>query len=400
MPTGPCWRSIGVVAFLVTLLACDKVPSDAVQKCSAAQVFPGHVKTDILFVVDDSGSMAVEQANIAANFSSFINRLSASAVKNDFQIAITTTSVDRNSGATPPAQVTTFASGPNQNQPYPAGALVRVDATGHQITTGPGRILTAGSPTLVPDFVQNVNVGTDGSGKEQPLRAAKLALSEPLLGAANAGFLRPGARLAIVFVTDDDDCSDPGNAGTAIVANTAEGTTCENQAEAVQDFVAFLQGPIAGESRNTFVGMIASFDPTTLDPQICDVPNSTNKSEFPATRLKAFANAFGANGIQASICDASFAAALENFATAITSDTLPLDGTPADWRMLVASVTKAGGTTVPCRIVPSDASQSDRTTADAIYSPPQAGSPASLTFQGNCALSPGDVIDVKVVCAG
>jgi type IV pilus biogenesis protein CpaD/CtpE len=34
---------------------CDTVPTEAIQDCSQSAVFAGHVKTDILFVVDDSG---------------------------------------------------------------------------------------------------------------------------------------------------------------------------------------------------------------------------------------------------------------------------------------------------------------------------------------------------------
>jgi len=38
-------------------------------------------RTDILFVVDDSGSMEDEQQNLAANFDAFIERLAASPAR-------------------------------------------------------------------------------------------------------------------------------------------------------------------------------------------------------------------------------------------------------------------------------------------------------------------------------
>src|SRR5512139_1497667 len=70
---------------------CDDVPADAVTNCQAVGV--ASARTDILFVVDDSGSMQEEQANLAANFDAFIAQLAALPVSNDYQIGITTTSV-------------------------------------------------------------------------------------------------------------------------------------------------------------------------------------------------------------------------------------------------------------------------------------------------------------------
>ncbi len=73
--------------------ACDDVPGDALENCSASQVVPGAVATDILFVIDDSGSMSEEQATLQAGLSAFITALDASPIANDFQIGVTTTSV-------------------------------------------------------------------------------------------------------------------------------------------------------------------------------------------------------------------------------------------------------------------------------------------------------------------
>src|SRR5207248_7519381 len=106
------------------------------------------------------------------------------------------------------------------------------------------RILDKGSSTLAADFKANVRVGVDGSGKEQPFQAARLALSDRLLD-TNAGFLRDGARLAIIFLTDEDDCSD----SKAPFATTND--SCHQKAtkdasppilDTVDDFAAFLLG--------------------------------------------------------------------------------------------------------------------------------------------------------------
>jgi hypothetical protein len=88
------------------------------------------------------------------------------------------------------------------------------------------------TPAALPDFVQHVActsaAGVGGCGFERPLEAARFALSptaptswtapgyaSPMLAdgrspngdGANAGFLRDGSLLAVLFVTDEDDCS-------------------------------------------------------------------------------------------------------------------------------------------------------------------------------------------------
>ena len=52
----------------------------------------GCAKIDILFVVDDSGSMAQEQANLTTNFPQFISVIEQSGL--DYRVAVTTTGVD------------------------------------------------------------------------------------------------------------------------------------------------------------------------------------------------------------------------------------------------------------------------------------------------------------------
>lgn len=404
-------RTRGIaIAALAALSGCgaiDSVPAGAVTECQVETLVPGAVKTDILFVVDDSGSMNVEQDNLAANFQSFIDELSASTAKDEFQIGITTTSVDRNVAGTGGVTTvsSTFAAStnecavghPNTGNSYPAGALVAVDASGRQIASGPGRILAAGSATLTQDFIRNIRVGVCGSGKEQGLRAARLALSEPLLSGANAGFLRPGAKLAVIVVSDDDDCSDPGDGqGHPLVQPDQEGATCEQHAESVDDFFQFLEGPIGGEVRDVVVAAIASVDPTSLQPAVCTVPNRTpaGSSEFGATRYADLIGRLGPKATIASICSASFADTLKQIAGLIASQTIPLSGTPADWRLLDVSVERAGGGATAC--VVSDGAGAG---ADALYIPPGSGRPAQLTFQNACQLDVGDQVHVQVLCA-
>ncbi len=379
--------------------SCDTVPSRAVTSCELSIASP---KTDILFVVDDSGSMNPIQDNLKASFGAFIDRLAASPVRNDYQIGITTTSVDR--VETNNVVYSTFAPltnecspPPNVGLPFPAGALVSVsgpdDPTQRlQSTTGGTRILSAASLTsaeLVAAFQQNVQVGVCGSGKEQGLRAARLAVSDRIDDGANAGFLRPGARLVVVIVSNDDDCSDPKTPPG--VPYPAEGTNCENGSEPVQDFVDFFRGSIAGENRPAMVATIVPLVPAAGGGW---QPGACGSSEFAGTRYKAFADAFGAQGFLDSVCNASFQDTLVRIASAISQE-VPLAAEPADWRLLTVSVEKPDGTQIPCR-VDADAGSSP----DVVYSPPTSTRPPALDFSGSCTLQAGDRIAVKLLCAG
>ncbi len=388
-----------VLALLGGCGACDTPPERAVTVCEG--VAPASPKTDILFVVDDSGSMGEEQANLAQNFQTFIATLAASPVRNDFQIGVTTTSVDQPLDAV--TTRTTFNVGPNAGQPYPAGALVAVDASGRYVSSP--RILRGDSPTLVADFQANVNVGTYGSGKEQGLRAALLAVTDRVADGQNAGFLRPEARLVLIVVSDEDDCSDPyqpphvvgnpdqchdpgvKNLGGAIPAGPT-------QVRAVDEYLAdFTTLPLGGEVREVLVAAVVGVDqagnPAFGAGSGC--PTAFDGGD----RYKLFAAGFGARGLLDSICDASFASTLEAIATLINQQ-VPLGQTPADWRLLEVSVTKPDGTRVGCRVgVAPDPG------ADVIYEPPTASRPATLNFQGPaCTLVPGDRVDLRMLCAG
>jgi hypothetical protein len=122
---------------------------------------------DILFVVDNSGSMLDDQELLAANFSSFF----AAALADrgiDFQLGVTTTDV-----LSPDAA---------------AGRLV-------------GPVLDRRTPDLEEAFATQVRVGADGSGMELGLEALRLALEDP----DAQGLIRDEAALSVVFVTDEED---------------------------------------------------------------------------------------------------------------------------------------------------------------------------------------------------
>ena len=133
-------------------------------------------KVDLLFVVDNSGSMSPYQEAIATNFAAFMTYANAQQV--DYHIAVTTTDV---------------GSGTEQ------GRFVPLDNPGL-------RVLTPETPNVDAAFADNINVGTHAFD-EQGFEGAYLALNPNMLQSHNQGFLRDDALLSIIVVSDEPDQS-------------------------------------------------------------------------------------------------------------------------------------------------------------------------------------------------
>lgn len=101
----------------------------------------------------------------------------------------------------------------------PAGerlVVARSDEAGvvADVVTGPDFTLNNDILILTPEtegaselFAEMVAVGIVGSGIEMGLEALRLGLSEPTLSEHNAGFLREGASLSIIALSDEEDSS-------------------------------------------------------------------------------------------------------------------------------------------------------------------------------------------------
>jgi hypothetical protein len=386
-----------LLAALAGCAACDDVPAGAVEDCNPQVTVTA--RTDLLFVIDDSGSMAGEQAELAQNLSEFIETLlTTSAASLDLHVGVTNTSVARYDG-TGGYVAAAFPGVPGT--PYPRGALVAIEQDGNgdgmpghfvwgfdpsagTSTWGGLRILSSG-PTLAQDFKANVLQGSWGSGKEQPLAAMRLAIEEMAAGGLNAGFRRSGARLAVVVITDEDDCSESsGPIEGNSQANCADETNKAQDFDPLGDFVTLLDTTVGGEP---LVAVIAGFDPITLDPAAC---TSGTTSAITATRLDAFVSALEATHPgrthKDSICG-SYGPALTAIADKLVPQRIFLDEVPADPAMLVVSVVRADGEVQTCV-----------SGTDVVFTGPQAGTPASLEFRNACRLQGHDRVDIQVVC--
>ena len=204
---------------------------------------------DVLFVIDNSGSMMEEQAMLAGGFVAFL----AAITGWDFHVAVTTTGVGGAVGC---------AGGADGGE---AGRLFPVDGSRPRIITP----ATAGAAAV---FASNVRVGLC-HWWEQGLEGAYLALTPPLVDSAddpttpavndgNLGFLRSEARLSVIYVSDEDDYSTrtvqvyadqlralkpgrPDRLSAAAIVNTGSCAVSSSAGRRYMDLVQDLGGVVA-----------------------------------------------------------------------------------------------------------------------------------------------------------
>lgn len=168
-------RALGWAAAL-TLVGCSNEASFHLNTHTDTWQQAPNNEVDILFVVDDSCSMAEEQDTLARGFETFVGQMEDSGT--DFHIGVISTSFE-------------------------------YDDPQRGVLRGAPPFLTA-ADDYVSAFQARAQMGTDGSDKEKGLEAATWALSPAMTTGANRGFLRPKAHLLVVVVSDEEDCSDEG----------------------------------------------------------------------------------------------------------------------------------------------------------------------------------------------
>jgi hypothetical protein len=395
------------------------VPETAVTDCNA-QIVPGGAATDILFVVDDSRSMSEEQDELSNNLGIFIEGLLGSAIALDIHVGVTNTSVEdyvASAGTTTGygrAVNPGFPGAPGT--PYPQGTIVAIEqdpsgvgTAGHFLwgiaydpahlasTWGGPRLLTSGGGVAaIRDFKANVKQGTWGSSREQPLEAMQRALEKASCPGPNCGFLRAGARLSVVILTDEDDCSGPRD-GVVVDDVTCHSAANYGRLDPLAGFVDYLDRTVGGAP---IVALIAGFDANGA-ASICSGRSfgTTTAAAALPTRLNSFLDLLDPGHVRtlkASICQ-QFGATLLQIASLIIPQTMPLQQAPVDYRMIAVAVRRASGDLVPCRI--EAAGSASAGLADVLYAPAPPGGLASLTFQNTCLLGPGDKVDLRIVCA-
>ncbi|MFO0634778.1 MAG: hypothetical protein U0168_18190 [Nannocystaceae bacterium] len=158
----------------------------------------GCKKVDLLFVIDNSGSMADEQANLAASFPAFISGIrSELADTNGYNVGVISTDSYIGDLTCPPLQdgtlITRTAGIDASNMvcdPFDSGARYMIE-----------------TDDLETKFGCVAKIGTSGDGNERTMGALSAALSPNLTGAGkcNEGFIRDDALLVVVIITDEED---------------------------------------------------------------------------------------------------------------------------------------------------------------------------------------------------
>ncbi len=246
-------------------------------------------KMDIVFVVDDSGSMKEEQANLAANFPKFVSVLDQFKTKSgaqlDWRVAVTTTGRDVTyKMATPIGEIPASEKGDN-------GAFRMKSSCGPT-----QRWVPMSDSNAATEFSCLAQVGTGGPSIEMPLESLKLAFNDRMSDGTNKGFLRDDALLALVIITDEDDCSRTDD------NFTIQNDVCETMpnVKPIGDYVSMLDAAAKGPGRWA-TAVIAGDKACT----------SSFGDAAEAKRLKQLVATAGKNGIFSSICEGDLTKGLE-----------------------------------------------------------------------------------------
>ena len=248
-------------------------------------------KMDLLFVIDNSGSMGDEQANLALNFPNFIGVLDTFTAENgaaiDYRVAVTSTGVTKSwTQETFPG----FPPIPSSQSGDDGAMLQRCDMT--------RRWVEKSDADPAGTFACAAQLGDNGPGLEMPLEALRQAFDERMADGTNAGFHREDALLAIVVLTDENDCSRQDNNFTLPLTEDMCGA-----ASPVPPYAQFMD-EVSGAPGRWAVAVIAGPGPGACSSEF------GNADE--ATRLIEFAGLAGDNGVVASICEGDLTTGLSD----------------------------------------------------------------------------------------
>ncbi|MGE0550565.1 MAG: hypothetical protein AB7O24_03165 [Kofleriaceae bacterium] len=342
---------------------------------------------DILFVIDNSGSMEQEQNSLKANFGKFISVLQSleGGLPNIHLGVVTsdmgTSALDGNApgigGCTGTGEGGTLRSLPGGGPNFLS-----------DIDDGAGGRARNYSGNLTDAFAQLATVGINGCGIEQHLEAMKRALDG---NPANNGFLRddPNTILAVVVIADEDDCSLAENAlfdgnqsdqrfGDRVNFKCAkQGVQCDtpatdletpgprqdcypretdSQLTGLRRYVEFLNGLKTDPKSIVVAGIVGNVEPfatlsdrgvTVLDDS-CEYNSPTGERQFayPAIRIAGFLDQFPDRNLTTTICSGDLSQPLVDIGRLINN----AKGNPC-LDLQLADVSPADGNQYDCTVL-------------------------------------------------
>lgn len=277
------FKYLGLLAFALSfaqpalsLQPKSVIASDGYAKVVVSPKFDSAAsKVDVLFVIDDSGSMDSHQRSLAQNAPAMASKMKS---RGSLNVAVTTT-----------AMCSTDKSKPEW---CTQGKFM-----------APG-VLKSDMPDFIDQLTKSFLVGTMGTAMEEMFSPVIAALTPPLSDNENKGFLRLDAALAVVILTDAEDQSEL----------------------SAEDFVAKLEA-IKGKGNFNVHGIIV---PT--------VDTNCNRDGSGSNPLKIERAIELTGGMTHNICDANYAAILEKIGTvaeATMERTIRLPFTPIKGSIVV-----------------------------------------------------------------
>ena len=279
----------------------------------------GCSKIDLVFVVDNSASMADEQQQLIASVPGFITSIQG-MLGDDFHVMVVDTDVGVGDGCYE-VMYNSFDCGLwcNANcpdgcncecngepcgpwSPRPCGELLgagRVtDAAGNDCGLGSHRFIDATLADPFGAFNCMAAVGIDGDPSERPAQALLTALG-PLAtaGECNEGFLRDDALLIVTLISDEDDSlASPGDADSW---HDALVTAKHGNASAVVMLGLLGDSDVTG-------GLCPPFDPTD------------NSGSQPSLHLRAWVESFE-YGAWVSVCEPAYSGFFDSALSSIVT---------------------------------------------------------------------------------
>jgi hypothetical protein len=454
-------RWVGLAAVAPVLWACNARSLEAPMlkpEATYGKTFQQSVNrnVDMLFLVDDSSSMRLSQANLERNFPTFMTTLrNAPQGLPNVHVAVISSDMGAGDGSVASCDA---SGGKNGIFQYTA----RGTCTATNLNAGNTYISDIGG---VKNYTGNIEdvftciaaLGEQGCGFEHQFASILRSLGADGRGAPaeNQGFLRPEAYLAIILITNEDDCSAtpgvplfdtgsntnimsqlgppanyrcnefghicagghpvrmaPGNDVTATMpytdctSNDGEGYLLSvidtaNRIKALkadpsQVIVAAITGP---NVPYTVKWKAPSTADTSCGAMSCPWPyidHSCTASDGsfadPGVRVGEFVNQFGANGLNVSICATDFAPSLQRIGELINASLQP--------PCVTGTVANKPGTQDPDCTVVSHTSNGNGGFVDSTVSACSANggtAPCWRLTQGTCpGGGTGQVVDVSV----
>ncbi len=365
-------------------------------------------KIDILFMVDNSQSMLPLQAKLLMQFPVFMDVLKALPTGEgngtglpDIHVAVV--SSDTGPGKFDlPTYHCAFGGDRGQFQSTPRGGCATPPLPNGQT------YLSASMNQGVKNYQGDISaaftciaaLGDQGCGFEGQLKSVRWALDPNNVPPGNEGFLRPEAFLAVILITNEDDCSVPDDSNMVDPTQTTmsselgplwswrcnefghlcniNGTlqppprgpamnnlqgcisndTSSGRLTKLSDEISFLKGlktdpnqifvaAITGPATPYSIEMIQQGMDTEMHPSI--VHSCTqNSGEYadPSVRIQQWVEAFGNHGLAQTICANSFAPSLQLIATELGK----LLGPQCIGNNLVDTDTNAPGIQPECQV--------------------------------------------------